>query len=465
MKNFSIILFLFATINCFEVIAQDDSKLITVIGKELIGRVENGESIREVRNDVVLTQGNVVITCDLAIQYLDHNNAKLIGNVIITQDTLTITTPEGFYYGNDRRAFSDQGVKLDDRKIILTAKIGEYFFDEHRAVFENNVRLYDTVSTMKSEKLIYFRKEDKAISIGNVKIVDSANVIFADSLIHLRRDQSSFAFNNVAIKNIGNNSIIFGDHLEDYRLRNYSLVDSNPLLIQIDTSKSSTDSVTSIDTMIIKSVTMEAYRDSSNKFIAKDSVKILRRDFASVNDLTIYYRDQEKIHIYKINDSTTTPVMWFENSQLSGDTIIIHLEEKKIKKMDVNNNSLVVSQSLDYPSRYDQITGENVILHFEDDGLKRTEVFENVLSIYYLYEEAEPNGLIKASSKDAVIEFNNKKVEKVRLYADPNSEYHPENLVTGKEHIFLLPNFIFYTDKPVKEHLLSTIKKEFNFTK
>ncbi|MDP3830838.1 MAG: hypothetical protein Q8Q47_06185, partial [Ignavibacteriaceae bacterium] len=154
-----------------------------------------------------------------------------------------------------------------------------------------------------------------------------------------------------------------------------------------------------------------------------------------------------------------------ENSQLSGDTIIVHLEEKRIKKMDVINNSLVVSQNVDYPSRYDQITGKDVTLHFDDDGLKRTEVFENVLSIYFLYEETEPNGLIKASSKDAVIEFSDKKVEKVRLYADPNSEYHPENLVAGKEQVFLLPNFIFYTDKPVKEQLLLTIKKEFNFTK
>ncbi len=462
--NLFILLFLLSMLH-LETVTQTESSLITVIGKELIGRVENGESVREVRGDVVLTQGNVVITCDLAIQYLAQNNAKLFGNVIIKQDSLTITTSEGFYYGNEKRAFSDKGVKLDDQKVILTAVIGEYFFDLHKALFDKNVKLYDTISTMTSDKLIYYRSEDRAVSTSNVKIIDAENIIYADSLIHNRREQTSFAFNNVAIKNLGNNSIIFGDHLEDYRLKNYSLIDSNPLLIQIDTSKSNNDSTIIVDTMIIKSMIMEAFRDSSNHFVAKDSVKILRGEFASVNDLTIYYRDLDKIHIYKISDSTSTPVMWFENSQLSGDTIFIHLEEKKIKKMDILNNSLIVSQNIDFPSRYDQVTGNNVTLHFEDDGLKMTEVFENVLSIYYLYEEAEPNGLMKASSKVAIIEFTEKKVDKVRLYADPNSEYHPENLVSGKEQLFLLPNFVFYTDKPKKEQLLTTIKKEFNFTK
>ncbi|HRI45910.1 MAG TPA: OstA-like protein [Ignavibacteriaceae bacterium] len=448
-----------------EVFSQTESNIITVVGRELIGRVENGESIREVRGDVILTQGNVVITCDLAIQYLAQNNAKLIGNVIITQDTVTITTPEGFYYGNEKRAFSDKGVKLDDKKIILTAQIGEYFFNESKALFKNRVKLFDTVSTMTSDLLIYYRAEDRAVSVGNVKIMDSENIIYADSLIHFRNEQKSFAFENVAIKNTSNNSIIYGDHLEDYRLKSYSLIDENPVLIQIDSSKSENDSLLSIDTLIIKSNYMEAYRDSTNKFYAKDSVKILRGDFASLSDNATYYRDDEIITLIKETDSSQTPRMWFENSQLSGDTVNIFLFERKINKMDIFNNSLIVSQNLNFLNRFDQVSGQNLTLHFDDDGLKRTEVFENVLSIYYLYEEDEPNGLIKASSKDAVIEFQEKKVSKVRLYGDPNSEYHPENLVTGKEQTFLLPKYIFFTDKPDKDNLIKTIKKDFNFNR
>ncbi|MDP1994340.1 MAG: hypothetical protein Q8K40_03745, partial [Ignavibacteria bacterium] len=78
MRSLLKILIIFFTAS-FITSAQEENKTITVIGRELIGSVQNGESIREVIGDVVLTQGNVVITCNKAIQYLARNDAKLIG--------------------------------------------------------------------------------------------------------------------------------------------------------------------------------------------------------------------------------------------------------------------------------------------------------------------------------------------------------------------------------------------------
>ncbi|MFC2094694.1 OstA-like protein, partial [Bacteroidota bacterium] len=96
---------------------------------------------------IIFTQGNVLITCDKAVQFLSQNNAILKGNVIAKQDSLTIITDEGFYFGNERRTKSTEGIKLDDRKVILEADSGEYFFDEDRAFFQTNVSLFDSVMT------------------------------------------------------------------------------------------------------------------------------------------------------------------------------------------------------------------------------------------------------------------------------------------------------------------------------
>lgn len=463
------------------ILSQETEKTITVIGKELKGSFEHNESIREVIGDVVLTQGNVVITCDTAIQYISRNSAHLIGNVIVTQDTLTIYTKEGFYFGNERRAFSDKGVKLDDKKVILTATIGEYLFNENKADFTDNVKLYDTLSTLTSDRLIYFRDKDEVIATGKVRIVDAENIINSDSLEHYRKTETTFGFGNVIIRSFTNNTTIYGDHIEDYRERNYSIVDKNPLLIQIDSTYSKNeiieadsitnadstfifqsenkdsvfqDSTLTIDTLIIKAGVLESYRDTSNFFIAKDSVKIVRGSFASRNDYTIYFRDEEKIITYKINDESKPPVLWYENSQLTGDSLTIYLLDKKIERVDVNKNATIGSKNETYQNRWDQVSGMNVTLYFGEDGLDKTEVFENVLSIYFMYEEDEANGLIKASSKDAVIEFEEKKVANVRLYGNPNSEYYPENLVTGKEREFILPKFVIYYDRPDKEDIL-----------
>ncbi|MCK7524562.1 MAG: hypothetical protein MZV64_46565 [Ignavibacteriales bacterium] len=76
----------------------------------LVGKMVNGESTREVYGNVVLTQGDVIITCDKAIQFISRNDAELIGNVIVKKDTLTIKTPRGFYYGNLAKTRSNAGV-------------------------------------------------------------------------------------------------------------------------------------------------------------------------------------------------------------------------------------------------------------------------------------------------------------------------------------------------------------------
>lgn len=457
--------------------SQEGNKAITVIGDELTGRIENGESIREVSGNVILTQGNVIITCDRAIQYLERNDARLIGNVVVTQDTLTIETPEGFYFGNIRRAYSDKGIKLNDKKVILTANIGEYLFNENKADFRQRVRLYDTVSTMTAERLIYYRFLDKATAYEKVRVTDKTSTITADSLTHFRIQQETYGYGDVVIENKDNNTTIYGNYIEDYRLKDFSVIDKNPLLIQIDTiygggrdtvvfSETDTlvikiepDTLQSIDTLIIKSEVMEAFRDTINLFIARDSVEVIRKNFSSRNDQTLYYRNEEKIVISKMTEKSNPPVMWYDFTQLSGDSLIIFMNGNRLDKVIVRANALIISQNELVLTRYDQISGRDIDMSFAEGEIRKVEVYENVLCIYNMYEDNEPSGLIKASSKNASIEFENKKVTTVRLYSDPKSDYYPENLIAGKEKEFVIPKFMIYESKPVKEKLLERITK------
>ncbi len=445
-------------------IQAQQGEIITVIGDSLIGKVIDGETIREVHGNVVLTQGNVQITCNTAIQFIAKNDAELIGDVVVTQDGITITTERGFYYGNLRKSESTVGVKLDDKKVILTAQIGEYFFDEDRAFFRQDVVLYDTVSTLTSDELTYFTNEDLAIAVGNVKIVDKENVIEADSLRHNRKTRVSIADNNVRIQNLVNHVVIYGDHLEDYADQSYTLINLNPILIQIDTTyhtnEDSIQSATtemSIDTLIIRSKIMEAYRDTLNLFKALDSVRIVRENFTSVNDLTLYYRGDERIVTYRASLESMQPVLWHSFSQLTGDSVTIYLDENRIKQLDVDRNAFILSQNEFFKDRFDQTSGESLKLFFEGNQIISTEVYGGVLSIYYLYEENEPNGVTKSSSQSAKINFEDNEVVEVRLYGIPASEYYPEKQVAGSEHTFLLPDYIFHENKPTKDELIQNL--------
>ena len=449
--------------------AQQDDNYITVVGKKMIGKTVNGEAIREVFGNVVVTQGNIRITCDHAIQYISNNNAELIGNVILTQDSLTITTDQGFYYGDERKAESNSGVILNDKKVVLSADTGEYFFKLDKAYFRHNVELYDTTSTLTSNILTYFKNEDRMTAKGDVKIVNKESIITADSLEHFRNTSVTYAYKNVKIKNSKNNVVIYGDHLEDYAKRNYTLVDLNPLLIQIDTiytgrgdslvneSNDQIPDLFKLDTLIIKSQKMEAFRDSSNIFKATDSVKIVRNEFASLNDLTIYYRGDQKIITKKIGDEGKQPILWYGNSQLTGDSVTIFVRDNMIKLLDVDRNAFLLSQDSTYSNRFNQLSGNRIEVEFTGGDISKTEVFGGIHSIYYLFEDHTPNGLTMSSSESATINFENRRVSIVRLYGSPNSEYYPENKVEGKELSFTLPGYVFYKNRPTKDELLSQL--------
>jgi lipopolysaccharide export system protein LptA len=446
------------------IISQEQNIPITVIGDSLVGKNINGESIREVFGNVTLTQGNVVITCDKATQYLARNDAELIGNVVARQEDLTIYTQQGFYYGNLRKCESHVGLKLNDREVELTAMSGEYFFDLHKAVFEKNVKLYDSVSVLTSNKLTYFRMDEKAIAEQDVKITDDENIIFADSLEHYRNQKITFAFNNVAIKNKKNNSMIFGDHLEDYTQKSYTKIDVNPFLIQVDTvfinlidttfapERIDTITIFTLDSLLIRSKVMESFRDTLNYFIATDSVEILKGSFASKNNSTILFRTENKIITKLIN--SVQPILWYDNSQLTGDSITIYLDGSRIKNLEIDKNSFLLSQNKSYPLRFDQAASDKIKIYFKENKISRSEFYNDSKSIYYLYDENEPNGLAKSSSESATIIFSNSKVDEVRLYGSPVSEYYPENQVENNERTFTLPGYKFIQDRPTKNSLL-----------
>ncbi len=442
--------------------AQEANQRITVTGDSLVGRVVNGETIREVIGNVVLKQGNVTVTCNKTIQNISRNEAELIGNVIVLQDSLTLKTSSGFYFGNSKKTRSTTGLVMNDGKVTLSADSGEYFFDEDKAIFETNVKLVDSLTTMTSDNLIYYQKEDRAFATGNVKVTDETSVIFSDTLDHNRKTGYSIADGNVRIINPENHTTVFSGHLENDSQKKYSFINENPVLLQIDTTyntENDSSDIERIDTLIIDAKVMEAFRDSTKLFKAIDSVKILRAEFSSVNDITLLYRDSDIIVTYKLKkDSSAQPVLWYDNSQLTGDSVTIYLEDNKIHKLDVDENSLMLSQNADYKERFDQTSSDSIRMFFRGNNIDRSEFFGNVYSYYFMFDNEKPNGLTKSTSNSATIFFKDNEVDEVKLFGSPNSEYYPEVKVKGLEKTFTLPRFVFYQNRPNKNELLKNIK-------
>ncbi len=452
MKIIHKIIFISLSI-CSIYFGQVNPNRLTIVGDSLKGKLVDGQNIREVLGNVVITQEDIKITCNKAIQYIKSNNAELIGNVVITQDSVVIKTERGRYFGNIKIAYSDSAVHLNNNEMNLIADKGNYNLQTKVANFFGNVNFKDSVTSLKSHKLVYKKELEEIIAVGSVQVSDSTSIIRADSLIHNRNTRFSEGFNNISIENSENNVTIFGDHLIDDKDSNVAKISGNPFLVQIEELDNG-----KFDTLFIKSKYLESRKGSGTSLFAIDSVKIIRGDFLSNNDYTIYDKDADQITIFK-QENKEKPVLWYENNQVVGDSIYIYLDSSKISKVNIIKDAILVSQDSTYQFRFNQMSGDSIQLGFTESKLTRTKVNGNVLSIYYMFEEGEPNGLLKSSAKEIGIYFEDGKVSEVKMFGSPISEFHPENLVIDNEKSFILPSFYIYKNKPQKKEFNSMFLK------
>lgn len=434
----------------------------------LVGKTVNGEQIREATGNVSLTHNNVNITCNRVIQYFDQNKAELYGNVRVVKDTVTITAPTGIYYGNEAKVVCPSGAVLTDPKTTLKANYGTYFFNQDLAQFRGNVNITDNRSyTITSDELDYYRSVQKSYARGDVKVVSDSSVIYCDNLVYEKLIGFSTATGNVQIESdstvitsskatydeiqkksiaedsvkinfLNKNAVVYGDYSENYEKTNYSLVKGNARLVQIESKGDD------YDTTFIFGKKMESFRNRPEYYIATDSVRTIRNDFSSSSKIGYYFRsDTGKGGVISL---ARDPVVWKDNSQVTGDTIFAHFRDD-IDDIFVKKSAVAIEFNDSYPDRYNQISGVYMHMKFSGNEINFIRVDTSASSIYFIYEEDKsPNGANKAEGSIIILEFKDKKVEAVKIYGGPIGSYIPEYLLAPAE--LRLLGFKIRTDKP-----------------
>ena len=368
-----------------------------------------GEDVRELIGHVLLTQDKTRITCDRALQYILQGKFLLTGNVIVTDDSLTLRAPRGVYYRPERRAEGFERVQLDDGNTRLTAAYGEYFAEERRAFFHTHVI-----------------------------VVDSTSVLTADSLLYRRDSRRSLALGHVVVRSPAEGVTIYGGRLDHDALRLYSRMTVSPLMVQVDSAGEGR-----FDTLQVRGVILESYRDSTRRLIARDSVELVRSDLAATARYACFFTGGDSIVL------RGSPVIWYRDTQVAGDSVDVYLKKRKLQRLHVMGSAFAVSRSDSlHPDRYDQITGDLLRMLFGAQGLSRTDVEGRAVSLYHLYDDSLANGANRTSGDRIVMLFAGGRAETITVYGGVEGEYFPENMVRGKEADYALPGFTWRPNAP-----------------
>lgn len=405
MRSLLIVLFLFGLLY-----GQKADQIVLQNADIFAGkRLENGEDVRELTGNVQFKQGTTRVWCDKAVQYLNRNEVELIGSVKIIKDTVTLTAKKGRYFGNSKRADGEGNVKLKTPHVVLYADIGTYYMDESRAFFQKNVR-----------------------------VIDSTSIIYADQLTYFEKERKSEAMMNVRIVNPDDNLTMFGNYLIHSDSTRYSKMSEHPRLIQIDTTDKG-----EIDTLAVKSLVMESYDDSTKRMIVKDSVVIVRGELSARSGLVNFYRQDGRIDLFE------KPIVWYQENQVTGDTIYLVLEKNRLKTATIKTRAFVLSQSDSaYPNRYNQLTGRSILMTFRNNKLQQTFVQKNAISLYFLYGDSAGNGVNRTSGDAILMKFNEGRPENITITSGIEGSYFPENLLKRDESLYNLDGFFLRDDRP-----------------
>lgn len=443
----------------------------------IVGNEETG--ITELVGSARVSQGVTTIAADRIIHYRDGNRVELIGRVRVVQPGTTLLAPRAEYDGATRVATAPSGITIHDGDATIRASSGTYDMYSRRAAFSGGVTMTDPQGRVRAGSAEYYSDERRAEFHRGVTVTSDSGSISARELSYWRDSQEMHAQGDVVVVPRKREARLTGQALRHIPSAGYTVVTGAPKLVDIDTAADGKR-----DTTVITAAKLEAYRtDGHEEYVATDEVKIRRGSLEAMAARANYSPDDEIIGLgsgrrqiaARASQDTgantgppidtltagdtvaaaparpdptrfTTgvwPIVWYEESQLSGDTITIRVREKKLRAIDVVGDALAVT-SKEQPERYDQLAGIHLVFNIDGDTVREVRSEEYASSVMFIEDAGQPNGLERISADTVVIDFVDGEAEEVSVYgprARIEGDHYPEALVAGSEASFRLDNF------------------------
>lgn len=405
--------------------------------------------------------GNVrIVDADTAtinsnhLRYLtDKKIAYFDGNVRMNDGHASLTTPDLEYDMETNIGIYKNGGKVVNGKSTLTSKEGYYFADLKDVFFKKNVIFKDPATYIETDSMVYNTATRSTRFISQTLIRDSSGrtirtkegfynqqtgkaefgqrpeIIDGDLSVRgntVRFDDSTgiyVAEGNAIVRNLKDGTTTIGGIIIANKKTEAFLATRKPLMI----IKQNNDSIyISADTLFSARLTDKFGMDS----IIVDSVKGTKIAAINEKDSTNrYFEGYRNVRIfndslqavsdsiyYSFKDSTFRlyydPVVWANQSQITGDTILLFTKNKKADKVQAFENGFMINQV--EPNVYNQIKSIRIDGWFIDGNIDSVRANGYAECIYYIQDEDSAYTGVNQSKSDIIdIYFDNKELERV----------------------------------------------------
>jgi lipopolysaccharide export system protein LptA len=416
--------------------------------------INNNSNVFEAWGHVRIVDADTATTTSNHLRYLTKRKlAYLDGNVKLTDGHATLATPDLEYDMETNIGIYKNGGVVINKKTRLTSREGYYYADLKDIYFKKNVVLKDPAYDIVTDSLLYNTETQTTRFISQTTIKDSSGriiktregsynqqtgnaqfgqrpeIIDGETTItgnSVTIDDSlgiSIVEGNAIIRNTKDGTTIIGGIIIRNKKTEAILATRKPLMIvkqdkdsiyiSADTLFSArlTDKfgIDSVVTDTVKGIKVAAIneKDSTNRYFeAFRNVRIFNDSLQAVCDSMFYsFRDS----VFRLYDD---PVVWANQSQITGDTILLHTKNKKADKIEAFENSFLVNRV--ETDVYNQIKATRMDGWFIDGNIDSVRAIGFAECIYYIQDDDSAYTGVNQSKSDIIdIYFENKELEKV----------------------------------------------------
>ena len=390
----------------------------------------------ELFHDVILKDDSTT----LKTQYMTYDR---VGHLATYPNNGTITR-------NDKKLVSKKGYYRDDIKVVYFRKDVIGTMPDYKIVSDTLV--YDTENEMmyfygptniynKENTLIgnygWYNTETELVYLDRrATLKNEEQSMTADTMFYNRKTGYAKALSDVIIEDTVNKATLKGEYAELWKKLGKCMI---------------TDSLRAyyyeeIDTLFATADSMYVYFDTISNDVQRINafynVRFFRNDIQGKCDSLHYIIPDSMVYM------RTEPVIWAEDSQLSGDFIDIKVKGQAIENLMMHPNAFVIQQ--DSIKGFNQVKGKEITIYFRDKDIDNMYNKGNAETIYWLRDDdGSLIGINISQSDEMDIIIRNRQISRIKHYSNIKETLYPEQQL--KDNMEFLKGFLWQEEKkPVR---------------
>ena len=371
----------------------------------------NGDTqIAHLRDNVRMENGQVTLFTDsLNYERISNIGYYFEGGMIV--DSLNqLSSFYGQYSPATKLAIFNDSVRLENPDFTLYSDTLHYQTDTKLETILGPSVIVSDSGTVRTSLGWYDTEQNKALLLDRSTIESGNRILSGDSIAYDRNSGFGEVFGNMCLQDTLQQVMLEGQYGFYNEKTEYAFATDSARFLEYSQG----------DTLYLHADTlqMETVDPDTREVKAFHGVRFFRTDLQGVCDSMLFNTRDSVLYLF------TEPVVWNEQYQLYGDTILIYLNDSTIDFAHVRQFAFAIQQ-VDSVS-FNQLKGTDLKAYFDGKSVRQIDVSGNAESIFYpLENDGSMVGMNQTQSGYLSIWVKENKLERLKIWPNPEGTMTP----------------------------------------